>query len=221
MTPAELLSFMWRERGTAIMRAADQQLAADAMDAAVRGGFRSVEFTMTTPGVLELIAEFSQRDELAVGAGTVLTIEDARAAVGAGARFLVSPVTDLAIIEEARALGVAIAPGTYTPTEMWRAHSAGAQLQKLFPVSAAGPDTIRALLGPMPFLRIVPTNGVNLDNVGDYIRAGAFGAGFVSALFSPDDMANRAFDRIEQRAALMHREIMTAERPPNAREPEA
>lgn len=212
---------MWRERGTAIMRASDQRLAADAMDAAVRGGFRAVEFTMTTPGVLELIADFAGRGELAVGAGTVLTVDDARAAVDAGARFIVSPVTDEAVIAEAHALGVAIMPGTYTPTEMWRAHNAGAQLQKLFPVSAAGPDTVRSLLGPMPFLRIVPTNGVDLDNVADYIAAGAFGAGFVSALFDPGDMANRAFDRIEQRAARMHAAIMDAERPANARPPEA
>lgn len=205
MTPDEFLQFMWRERAAAIMRANDRERAAEGMRAAIRGGFRAVEFTMTTPDVLGLIAEFANEPDVVVGAGTVLTVEDARAAVRAGARFLVSPVTDEKVIAAAHALGVAVMPGTYSPTEMFRAHQAGAQIQKLFPVTGGGPVHVRSVLGPMPFLRIVPTNGVNRDNAAAYLEAGAFACGFVSPLFDPKAMAAQDFDAIEHRA----REIRT------------
>ena len=158
MTPDEFLEVLADARASAILRTGIEGAARPAMEAAVRAGFRVIEFTLTTPGALELIVEFSARDDLAVGAGTVLTVEEARAAVEAGARFLVSPVVDEAVIDEAARLGVAAMPGTHTPTEMLRAHRAGAQLQKLFPAPTPGPAFVKSILGPMPFLRIVPTN---------------------------------------------------------------
>ncbi len=138
-----------------------------------------------------------------VGAGTVLTSDDARLAVEAGARFLVSPVGDEAVIDAATALGVAMMPGTHTPTEMLRAHRAGAQLQKLFPAPGIGAPYVKACLGPMPFLRIVPTSGVNESNASTYLQAGAFAVGFVGPLFDPDDVAAGRFDRIEHRARTL------------------
>ncbi|MCP3904363.1 MAG: bifunctional 4-hydroxy-2-oxoglutarate aldolase/2-dehydro-3-deoxy-phosphogluconate aldolase, partial [Planctomycetes bacterium] len=137
------------------------------------------------------------------GAGTVLTVEDARAAVDAGASFLVSPVTDEAVIEEAARLGVAMMPGTFTATEMLRAHRAGASLQKLFPGPDSGPNYVKAMLGPMPFLRIVPTSGVHQNNAAAFLKAGAFAVGFVNTLFDPNDMRGERFDRIEERAAKL------------------
>ena len=91
-------------------------------------------------------------------------------------------------------------PGTHTPTEMLRAHRAGAQLQKLFPVPANGPKFVRACLGPMPFLRIVPTNGVHKNNAAGYFKAGAFAVGFVASLFDATALEEGDFDRIEERA---------------------
>lgn len=213
MTPEQFLDTLWRARVTAIMRAKSEEVAGEAMRAAVRAGFRVVEFTMNTPNAIGLIAEFSRDESLVVGAGTVLTVSEARAAVDAGARFLVSPVVDDEVIAEAHRLGVAVMPGTYSPTEMWHAHRAGAQLQKLFPVTAAGPDHVRSVLGPMPFLRIVPTNGVEVGNVAAYLDAGAFAVGCVSALFSSADMAARAYDRIETRASALLAAAAEAERP--------
>ncbi len=184
----------------AIIRASTEEQARSAADAAIRGGFRAVEFTMTTPGVLDLVAETADRPGIVVGAGTVLTPGDAREAVGAGARFLVSPVMDEQVITLADELGVAAVPGCHTPTEMWRAHRAGAPLVKLFPAAANGPDAVRSILGPMPFLRIVPTNGVGEHNVVNYLAAGAFAAGFVRALFDPSDLAHGRWDAIATRA---------------------
>jgi Entner-Doudoroff aldolase len=203
MTVDEVVQFIGTQRASAILRTNLADAARQAMEAAIAGGFRIVEFTLTTPGAMELISEFSQRDELLVGAGTVLTVEQARQSVHAGARYLVSPVTDEAVIDEARSLGVAMMPGTYTPTEMLRAHRAGAPLQKLFPAPDAGPNFVKSVLGPMPFLRIVPTNGVHENNAAAYLKAGAFAVGFVNTLFDPNDLAAGRFDRIEQRAAKL------------------
>lgn len=183
------------------------------MDAAIRGGFRSVEITMTTPGALELIADLARRPELVVGAGTVMTPAQAEAALDAGARFLVSPVTDEAVIAVAVSGGAAMIPGTFTPTEMWRAARAGAPLQKLFPAAATGPDAVRSILGPMPFLRLVPTNGVDADNAAAYLEAGAWAVAFVRALFDPAAMAAGDWYRIEERARVLRAAVDAADRP--------
>lgn len=203
MKPQEFVNFLSQEKASAIIRTSNQKTAASAMEAAVRGGFRVIEFTLTVPGALELISDFSKRDGLVVGAGTVLTVEDARKSVEAGARFLVSPVCDEVVIKEATKLDVASMPGCSTPTEMLVAHRAGAQLQKLFPAPANGPAFVSSVLAPLPFLKIVPTNGIDENNAADYLKAGAFAVGFVKALFDPDDLRNERYDRIEQLARKM------------------
>lgn len=190
-----------RHRLGAIIRTQDQQLAADGMQAAVRGGFRMVEFTMTTPGALELIREFSKQPDLIVGAGTVMTTEHVAQVVNAGARFIVSPIIDAEVIAAAADHDVVSIPGTYTPTEMVAAQRAGADMVKLFPGPANIAQYVRQIVGPLPELRIYPTAGVTAENFVEVLHAGAFGVGFVSSLFTPQDMANRNFDAIEQRAA--------------------
>ena len=207
---ADFLAELQRQRATAILRTNSQEVAAAAMEAAVRGGFRHLEFTLTTPGALELMAEFSRRPDLVVGAGTVLTVENARDAVRAGARFLVSPVMDEEVVRAAVELGAVAVPGCHTPTELLRAHRAGAALQKLFPAPAGGPDYVRSVLAPMPFLRILPTNGVTADNAAAWLAAGAVAVGFVTSLFPADDLAAGRFDRVEDRA----REMLAAVRAP-------
>jgi 2-dehydro-3-deoxyphosphogluconate aldolase / (4S)-4-hydroxy-2-oxoglutarate aldolase len=200
VTPEEFVTEFGRVRVSAILRTDDQRKAAEAMAAALRGGFTIVEFTLTIPGVYELISEFSQRDGVHVGAGTVLEVEQARRAVAAGATFLVSPVVDEAVIAAASALGVAAMPGTHTPTEMLRAHRAGAQLCKLFPAPPGGPAWLRSVLGPMPFLKAVPTNGIDVDNMDQWFAAGAHAGGFVASLFAPADLAAGNWEAIEARA---------------------
>ena len=186
MTPEEFVEVLGEARASAILRCPSQQAAASAMDAAVRGGFRVIEFTLTIPGALDLVERFSRRQELVVGAGTVLTADEARAAVQRGAKFLVSPVLDREVIAAGLALGVAFIPGCHTPTEMLAAHRAGAPLQKLFPAPGNGPAFVRACLGPLPFLKIVPTQGIDASNARAWLDAGEIAAG--------------RYDRIEERA---------------------
>lgn len=196
-----------RERVSAIIRTKDQSLASDAMGAAVEGGFRLIEFTLTTPGALELIASFRTRPELIVGAGTVLYKTQAREAVAAGAQFLVSPIVDPDVIAAAADLDVPSIPGAYTPTEMEKAHRLGADFVKIFPATVGGLDFIRAVRGPLPHLRLFPTAGVTPDNFPDYLAAGCAGVGFVRSLFEPADMAASDFAAIRKRAGAITRRL--------------
>jgi Entner-Doudoroff aldolase len=201
MRPEQFVERLGREKASAILRTDDQSKAALAMEAAVRGGFRIIEFTLTIPGVYELVQDFARRDGLVVGTGTVMDAEDVRRSVDAGARFVVAPVVDEVVIAAAKDLGVASMPGTHTPTEMLRAHRAGATLCKLFPAPAGGPVWAKSVLGPMPYLKIVPTNGVDEHNAGEWLRAGCFGVGFVNPLFVPEDIAAGRWDELEARAS--------------------
>jgi 2-dehydro-3-deoxyphosphogluconate aldolase / (4S)-4-hydroxy-2-oxoglutarate aldolase len=204
---AKTVETILHERVSAIIRTDDQSVAADAMAAAVDGGIRIVEFTCTTPGVLELISQFAQRDGILVGAGTVMTAECASEVVAAGASFLVSPITDREIIAAGHALDVAVIPGAYTPTEMEEAHRAGADFIKVFPEPAGGVGFIRALRGPLPHHKLFPTAGPTPENFIDYLNAGCAGVGFVRSLFVPDDLAARRFDLVEDRAADIIRKL--------------
>ena len=187
-------------RASAILRTNNQRAARHAMEAAIRGGFHIVEFTLSIPGALELIAEFSARDGLIVGAGTVLTVEEVDQVVAAGASFVVSPVLDEGVIRRAQHHDVASMPGTATPTEMLQAHRWGAPLQKLFPETGTGPAWVKQTLGPLPFLNIVPTSGVTLANAAGYLQSGAAAVGFVQSLFPAEEVQAQAWDKIEERA---------------------
>ncbi len=210
MKPSDFLDELRAARATAILRTPLAEAAAPAMDAAIAGGFRIIEFTLNTPHALDLIREFSARPGIIVGAGTVLTAAEAHAAVDAGARYLVSPVVEESVIAAAAELKVAAMPGCATPTEMLRAHRLGAPLQKLFPQCETGPAWVRQTLGPLPFLRIVPTSGVHLNNCAAYLKAGSFAVGFVASLFDGNDLTNGAFDRVAERARRMLEEVRKA-----------
>lgn len=195
------------QRVSAIIRTQDQRLAAEAMEAAVRGGFTLIEFTLTTPGAMELIKAFSAREALTVGAGTVLTPALAAAAVAAGARFLVSPIVDAEVIREAARLDVPVFPGANTPTEMETAHRLGADFIKVFPEPAGGVGYIRAVLAPLPHLRLFPTAGPTPENFVNYLDAGCIGVGFVRSLFVPEDLSSGNLDAVRNRAEAIIRRL--------------
>jgi 2-dehydro-3-deoxyphosphogluconate aldolase/(4S)-4-hydroxy-2-oxoglutarate aldolase len=155
----------------------DALAAANAMQA---GGIDVFEFTMTVPSalrVIETVAE-SRGNDVVVGAGTVLDAETARAAILAGAQFIVMPIVDVPTIEMCRTYGIPVMAGALTPTEVVRAWRAGADLVKVFPCSAVGGASyIKALRAPLPQIELVPTGGVTIATVGDFIAAGACAVG--------------------------------------------
>jgi 2-dehydro-3-deoxyphosphogluconate aldolase / (4S)-4-hydroxy-2-oxoglutarate aldolase len=163
-----------------VVRAPSSDLATRAVEAIRAGGVDVIELTMTIPGALNLIHSLAERfgDEVVIGAGTVLDAETARACVMAGAAFVVSPILDVATIACCRTHGVPVIPGALTPTEVVRAAQAGADMIKIFPCGAlGGASYVRSLKAPLPHLRLVPTGGVSLQTVGDFIGAGASAVG--------------------------------------------
>jgi len=168
-----------------VVRAPSAELAVRAVEAVLAGGVSIFEITMTVPGAVDVIRTLAGRfgDRALVGAGTVLSAEDARRCIDAGARFIVSPGLDLETVAAAQALGVAVMPGALTPTEVITAVKAGADMVKIFPCSAVGgAKYLRALRGPLPSVKLLPTGGVNLATVAEYIEAGAAALGIGSEL---------------------------------------
>lgn len=179
----------------AVLRARDAKGLTQVARALGEGGVRALEITLTTPGAVASIAELSRAaDEMLIGAGTVLDAAAARSVMDAGARFVVSPVLEPDVIRVCKERDIPCIPGALTPTEILGAWRAGASLVKLFPAAAVGAGFVRDLLAPLPFLRIVPSGGVTLDSVGDWIRAGAAAVSVGSTLLGapPGELSARA-----------------------------
>jgi 2-dehydro-3-deoxyphosphogluconate aldolase/(4S)-4-hydroxy-2-oxoglutarate aldolase len=159
-----------------IVRVPTEEDAVRAAEAIAQGGIGIAEITMTVPGALRVMEGVAGRygDKVLLGAGTVLDPETCRAAMLAGAEFIVTPSLDVRVIEMARRYGKPIFSGSLTPTEVVTAWQAGADMVKIFPCGAVGgPKYIKALKGPLPQIEMVPTGGVNLENAAEYIKAGA------------------------------------------------
>ncbi len=183
------------------IRQSDTDRARAAAHAVLDGGLRLIEFTLTTPGALELIAEFAADDRAIVGAGTVLDVADVERVAAANGRFLLSPVFDAEVVEAASALGLLAVPGTATPTEMLRAHRGGARLVKVFPIGQlGGANYLRAVRGPLPQIPLAATNGVTLETVVDYFEAGVTAVGIGGAALFPVDLASDDLSPVVERA---------------------
>ncbi|MCJ7621634.1 MAG: bifunctional 4-hydroxy-2-oxoglutarate aldolase/2-dehydro-3-deoxy-phosphogluconate aldolase [Anaerolineae bacterium] len=209
MSKVEVLNTI-RETGViAIMRAQSSEQLIAAADAIKKGGVSVIEVTMTTPGALDVIATAKERygSGVVFGAGSVLDPETGRAAILAGADFVVSPILNLGLIELCNRYGVATMPGCYSPTEIITGWEAGADLIKLFPASVGGPDLVKALLAPLPQVQIVPVGGVDLDTAADFIRKGAVALGVGSSLVSQKLLDSGDLDELTRRAAAFVEEV--------------
>ena len=204
-----------RESGAiAILRADSSERLVSTATALADGGVHIVEITMTTPNALEAIAAARKADErLLIGVGSVLDGETARAALLAGAQFVVSPVLKQSVLEVCSRYQVPAMPGAFTPTEALTAHELGADFVKIFPANLLGPRFLKDLLAPMPHLALVPTGGVNASNAAEYLQAGAAAVGIGSALARKEWIAEGAFDKIAAAAREFVNAVQTAARP--------
>lgn len=189
-------------RACAVLRTPTSEACPKAMQACIDGGFKIVEFTLTTPDCLHHLSNFREKydGKVMVGCGTIMNTKDAEAAMDAGAEFIITPVMLPDVIEWCAARNIVIAPGCQTPTEMVTAFRAGAPLQKLFPGVAGGPGWVKAVSSALPFLSINPTSGVTLENAGEYLSSGAASVGLVAPLFDPVAIANGDWDQIAKNA---------------------
>ena len=197
----------------AVVRAPEAARLRAVARALAAGGVGAVEITLTTPGAISMIGDLARDDDLsgcAVGAGTVLDEAAARAVIDAGARFVVSPTLDHAVIRACRERAVPCMPGAFTPTEILEAWRAGASLVKLFPAASLGPDFIRDVLAPLPFLRLVPSGGVTLENAAEWIRAGAAAVSVGGALLRAALLGHESAAELTARARLLVTQVRAA-----------
>ena len=196
----------------AVIRAEGPEQLVDVGRALQEGGCDLIEVAMTTPDAFSVIDKTVSRlgDEVLVGVGSVLDSETARGAILSGAEYVVGPVINYDVIDTAHRYGKVAIPGAYTPTEALNAYSAGADMVKIFPASVGGPSYIKALKAPMPQLSLVPTGGVKLENVADFMQAGATAVGAGSALVKKDALRSGNLDEIKDTASAFRSRIETA-----------
>ena len=202
-----------REAGViAIIRAKTSGDLIEAVKAIRDGGLNVIEVTMTTPDALKIISEAAKKweDEVLFGAGTVLDPETARSAMLAGAQFIVSPTLNLKTIEICHRYSKVIIPGCFTPTEMLTAWECGAHFVKIFPADIGGPSYIKAILAPLPHIRLIPTGGVNLETVGPFLEAGAAAVAAGSSLVNQSILDRKEFTLLTDRARKFREEVLKA-----------
>ena len=186
----------------AVVRAKRADQIIPLAEALIAGGLIAVEVTMTTPNATAAITQARKKlaDRALIGVGTVLDVATCRAAIEAGAEFVVSPLLRPELVPVCHAAGVPVMLGAYTPTEAQLAHEAGADFVKIFPADGLGPKFIRNLLAPLPHLRLVPTGGVDLHTIADFLQAGCAAVGAGGSLISAKILETDNWTELTQQA---------------------
>lgn len=189
MNKKQILDEIFKRKVVAVLRVKEEEKLKKVIEAINDGGISVAEITMTVPNAIKLIEKMSQEldDNIIIGVGSVLSKEVAEDAIKAGAKYVVSPILKKEILEIAQKYDIPVMPGCFTPTEIYLAFEMGADIAKVFPADVLGMPFFKAVLAPMPHLKLMPTGGVSLTNAGDWIRTGACAVGIGSALL--DEMA--------------------------------
>ncbi len=198
-----LLKQLEKDKMIAIIRGLTAEQAGKTARALSNGGIRFLEVTMNTPGATSMIADWRSEfnETMYIGAGTVIDLGMAKEAVQAGAQFLVTPNTDAEVIEYALSKDIEVFPGALTPTEIVNAWKLGARAVKLFPMASMGLQYLKEIRGPLDQIRLIPTGGVNVSNIAEYIHAGAFACGLGSHLIDKNRIQAGEYEEITKQAA--------------------
>jgi 2-dehydro-3-deoxyphosphogluconate aldolase / (4S)-4-hydroxy-2-oxoglutarate aldolase len=182
------------------------------VEALIKGGLHCIELTMTVPDSFRVmenaVKEFG--DSIIIGMGTVLTADDTINAINSGARYIVSPVLKLSIINTAHENDTAVMPGCFTPTEILSAWEAGADIVKVFPADVLGMNFFKAVKAPLPQLKLMPTGGVTPSNAGEWLKAGACAVGIGTSLLDKDAIANGNYEVLTAKAGILMQSIEEA-----------
>lgn len=199
MTALEIIA---KHKLVAIVRLDDLSIARELTTALTDGGIRAIEFTLTNSDAARTIAEIREQvdDSVAIGAGSVINAEQVWAVADAGAQFVVSPVWKREVNSACGEVGLPFMPGAFTPTEILRAWECGASAVKVFPANHLGSRYIKDLLAPLPHLRLMPTGGVNIDNMREHLDNGAFALGVGSSLINNEAVADRDWTKLRANA---------------------
>jgi 2-dehydro-3-deoxyphosphogluconate aldolase/(4S)-4-hydroxy-2-oxoglutarate aldolase len=202
-----ILEQIFSDKAIAVIRLNDASKTLQVVDAIAKGGVSIVEITLTTPNALNAIAELSKRQDLLVGAGTVMTEADALAVIERGAKFIVTPILKLDLIALAHRHHVPAMIGAMTPTEIYTAWSHGADVVKVFPAEVVGTAFFKSVKAPLPQIKMMPTGGVTLTNSGEWLTAGACAVGIGSALLDSKAIASNDFSRLTEHAKTFRASI--------------
>jgi 2-dehydro-3-deoxyphosphogluconate aldolase/(4S)-4-hydroxy-2-oxoglutarate aldolase len=200
---AQVISMLMDPGIVAVVRAQRSDQVIPLARALLGGGVVAIEITMTTPDAISAIRSARQilGERALIGVGTVLDVQTCQAAVDAGAEFVVTPICRTELIRIAHAADRPVMIGAYTPTEAQLAHEAGADFIKIFPADTLGPGYMKSLRAPLPHLRLVPTGGVDVHNVGEFLKAGCVALGVGSSLVSAKILQEANWQALEQKAA--------------------
>ncbi|MDP2971578.1 MAG: bifunctional 4-hydroxy-2-oxoglutarate aldolase/2-dehydro-3-deoxy-phosphogluconate aldolase [Deltaproteobacteria bacterium] len=213
MEKREIFNRMIDEGLIPVIRVSSAQEAMDVSDAIKEGGGSLIEITMSVQGAIDVIKELTRKykDEIIMGAGTILDPETGRAALLAGAQYIVSPTLNLDLIHLAHRYSDVVIPGAMTPTEILSAWNAGADMVKVFPAAQlGGPEYLKALKGPLPQILLVPTGGVNLQNAGAFIKAGATALGVGGELVDKKAVKEKKFNVITENTRAFLKAVQEA-----------
>ena len=182
----------------AVLRGPSPELTVKMVEALVTAGVYAIEITYSTPNAAGVVRQLDQTfgEQIVLGMGTLTEVAQAQEALGAGAKFLVSPACEPELGKAMVATGLGVMIGALTPTEVLQAYRLGSDVVKIFPGSLTGPSYIKALKGPFPYIPMMPTGGVSAANVGDWFAAGVFGVGAGSELCPPALAKEGRFDEI-------------------------
>ena len=213
---SQILELVLQHRLVAILRLTDLTDAVPLVNALLEGGVRLIEFTMTNPDAGRVVAqcrhEIKQFDkgEAAIGLGSIRTIDEAKMALDSGSQFLVTPIYSPAVIKLSKNANTIICSGAFTPTEIYNAHSDGSDTVNVFPARGLGPNYIKDVMAPMPFLKLMPTGGVDLSNIQSYFDAGAVAVGVGGQFVDMNAIKNRDWPAITKAAQAF---VQAASRP--------
>lgn len=205
MNRKEVLSHIMSNGVVAVIRMKDTQRLLKVIEAVGAGGVKSIEITMTVPGAIDIIRQLapSVPGDILIGAGTVVDKETANKVIDAGAKFVVGPILNLEIVGLCHERETVVIPGCFSPTEIYDAWTAGADIVKVFPATSLGPKYFKDVRGPFPDIRLMPTGGVTIDNVGEWIAAGAVAVGIGSDLLDKKAIDEERYEVLTERARRM------------------
>jgi 2-dehydro-3-deoxyphosphogluconate aldolase/(4S)-4-hydroxy-2-oxoglutarate aldolase len=212
MTKEQILKIILDKKIIAVIRIKEEEKLKKVIDAIYNGGISVVEITMTVPNALRLIEKMSEEfeEKVLIGVGSVLNKTIAEEAIKAGAKYVVSPVFKKEILEAAHKYNLPAMPGAFTPTEIQAAHEAGADIVKVFPADIVGMNFFKAVLAPLPYLKLMPTGGVSLTNAGEWLKAGACAVGIGTALLDKNAIKNEQYDILTRNAETINKSISFA-----------
>ena len=212
MKKNQILNEILKRKVVAVLRIKEESKLQSIIESINAGGISIAEITMTVPNAIQLIERMCEKldKNIIIGVGSVLNSKTAESAIKAGAKYVVSPVFNKEIIETAHRFEVPAIPGCFSPTEIQTAFEAGADIVKVFPADIVGMEFFKAILAPMPHLKIMPTGGVTLTNAGDWIKSGACAVGIGSALLDKKAIKENNFTKLTENAKIIMNSVIKA-----------